>query len=134
MFTITKEVYFCYGHRLMQHPGKCQNLHGHSVKASITVGAIELNDQAMVCDFADIKQCAQNYIDQELDHNLLLHRNDPMIPALELNGERFMAIDEHPTAEILAQMIFQHVKQAGFNVLKVALWETSSSNASYQEQ
>ncbi|MDD1629857.1 MAG: 6-carboxytetrahydropterin synthase, partial [Methylococcaceae bacterium] len=25
MFTITKEVYFCYGHRLMNHPGKCRN-------------------------------------------------------------------------------------------------------------
>ncbi|MCI0654037.1 MAG: 6-carboxytetrahydropterin synthase, partial [Methylococcaceae bacterium] len=46
MFSITKEVYFCYGHRLMTHPGKCRNIHGHSVKAAVTISAAQLDDQA----------------------------------------------------------------------------------------
>ncbi len=133
MYTITKEVYFCYGHRLMNHPGKCRNLHGHSVKASITIMADQLNDQGMVCDFADIKDCAEKYIDQQLDHNFLLHKDDAIIPILEQQNERFLALDEHPTAEVLAKMIFQHLKSAGFQVDQVALWETASASACYRE-
>jgi 6-pyruvoyltetrahydropterin/6-carboxytetrahydropterin synthase len=133
MFTITKEIYFCYGHRLMKHPGKCRHLHGHSVKAAITVAAQELNGQGMVCDFADISDVASAYIDAELDHNLLLHRNDPLIPALEEAGERFSVLDEHPTAEFLAKMIFSHVKSLGINVQSVVLWETASACATYSE-
>ena len=134
MYTITKEVYFCYGHRLMNHPGKCRNLHGHSVKASITITADQLNDQSMVCDFSDIQTCVNNYIDQHLDHNFLLHKDDPVIPLLDQNNERYLAIDEHPTAEVLAKMIYQNVKQNGYNVQQVILWETASANACYKEE
>ena len=133
MHTITKEVYFCYGHRLMNHPGKCRHLHGHSVKAAITVARQSLNEQGMVCDFADIKAVAEAYIDANLDHNLLLHRDDPIIPALLDNNERFLALDEHPTAEVLSKMIFTCLKAKGLEVTRVVLWETSSANACYQE-
>ncbi len=133
MFTITKDVYFCYGHRLMGHQGKCRHLHGHSVKASITVTAAALNDQGMVCDFADISAVAHDYIDAELDHNLLLHREDPLVPALERGGERFLLLDEHPTAEYLAQLIYRRVKAQGLNVQSVTLWETTSACATYSE-
>jgi 6-pyruvoyltetrahydropterin/6-carboxytetrahydropterin synthase len=133
MFTITKEIYFCYGHRLMRHPGKCRHLHGHSVKAAVTVAAPELNDQGMVCDFADISAVAAAYIDAELDHNLLLHRDDPLVPALQEAGERFTVLEEHPTAEFLAKMIYAHVKSRGVNVQSVTLWETASACATYSE-
>lgn len=133
MFTITKDIYFCYGHRLMGHGGKCRHLHGHSVKAAITVAAPGLNDQGMVCDFADISAIAHRYIDAELDHNLLLHRDDPLVPALERGGERFLLLDEHPTAEFLAQMIYRHIAAQGMNVQSVALWETTSACATYSE-
>ncbi|MFN5746678.1 MAG: 6-pyruvoyl trahydropterin synthase family protein [Methylococcaceae bacterium] len=133
MFTITKDVFFCYGHRLMGHPGKCRHVHGHSVKASITVAAATLNEQGMVCDFADVSAIATRYIDAELDHNLLLHRDDPLVPALEQGGERFLLLDEHPTAEVLACMIYNQMKAAGIPVQTVTLWETSSACASYSE-
>ncbi len=133
MYTITKEIYFCYGHRLMNHPGKCQNLHGHSVKAAVTVERDTLNEQGMVCDFADIKICVEAYVNEHLDHNFLLHKDDPLIPALQDHNERFWALDEHPTAEVLSKMIFQHLKAAGFNVTQVILWETASAFACYRE-
>lgn len=133
MYTITKEVYFCYGHRLMNHPGKCRNLHGHSVKAAISIHQPQLNEQSMVCDFADIRACVDAFIDAQLDHNFLLHKDDPIIPALLANNERFLALDEHPTAEVLSKMLYQHIKQAGFNVTEVALWETASAYACYRE-
>ncbi|KAF3981255.1 MAG: 6-carboxytetrahydropterin synthase [Methylococcales symbiont of Hymedesmia sp. n. MRB-2018] len=133
MHTITKEVYFCYGHRLMNHSGKCRNLHGHSVKASISITQEHLNEQSMVYDFSDIKNHAELYINQHLDHNFIVHKDDPIILALKAQNERFMAIDEHPTAEVLSKMIYQHLKQEGLNVDQVVLWETASANASYRE-
>ncbi|TPQ29560.1 6-pyruvoyl trahydropterin synthase family protein [Methylomonas sp. HW2-6] len=133
MYIITKEVYFCYGHRLMNHPGKCRNLHGHSVKASISIRQEQLNQQGMVCDFSDVKACVESFIDDILDHNFLLHKDDPIIPALIANNEQYLAIDEHPTAEVLSKMIYQYVKQQGFNVDQVVLWETASANACYRE-
>ena len=133
MFIITKEVYFCYGHRLMHHPGKCRNLHGHSVKASISIKQDVLNHQGMVCDFADVKDCVDGFINNVLDHNFLLHKDDPIIPALIANNEQFLGLDDHPTAEVLSKMIYQHVKQQGFDVDQVVLWETSSACACYRE-
>lgn len=133
MYTITKEVYFCYGHRLMQHTGKCRHLHGHSVKASIAIQQQQLNYDGMVCDFADIKDSVEHYIEQQLDHNLLLHKDDPIIPALIANQERFLALNEHPTAEVLSKMIYDYLIQAGLNVASVTLWETASAYACYQE-
>ena len=133
MFTITKDVFFCYGHRLMGHSGKCRHLHGHSVKASISVAAPELNEQGMVCDFADISAVVTRYIDAELDHNLLLHRKDPLAPALEKAGERFLLLDEHPTAEYLAKLIFRYTQEQGLDVRSVTLWETASACATYSE-
>jgi 6-pyruvoyltetrahydropterin/6-carboxytetrahydropterin synthase len=133
MFTITKEVYFCYGHRLMNHAGKCRHLHGHSVKAAITIARENLDDQGMVCDFADVKDCVEKFIDRHLDHNMLLHKEDPLIPALTANNERFWALDEHPTAEVLSKMIYGYLKANGFNVSEVVLWETASACARYRE-
>ena len=133
MYSITKDVYFCYGHRLMNHQGKCKNLHGHSVKASVTIKQEHLDEQGMVCDFSDIKECVELYINKHLDHNFLLQKKDPIIPMLKEQNERFLVLDDHPTAEVISKMIFQHLKQEGFNIDKVILWETASASACYQE-
>lgn len=133
MYSITKDIYFCYGHRLMGHPGKCKHLHGHSVKAAITIEAETLDDQGMVCDFSEVTKAAQKFIDQTLDHNLLLHRNDPLVQALTDAKERFLILDEHPTAEFLARLIFEAIRSEGLKVTQVTLWETSSAAATYIE-
>lgn len=133
MYTVTKEIYFCYGHRLMHHAGKCRNLHGHSARAAITVMADSLDEQGMVRDFSDIGSSAAAFIDAHLDHNLLLHRDDPIVSLLRKAGERFLALDEHPTAEVLARLIYRHMQSEGFNVESVILWETASAQARYAE-
>ena len=133
MYSITKDIYFCYGHRLMGHPGKCKHLHGHSVKAAITITAEALDDQGMVCDFSEVTKAAQKFIDDTLDHNFLIHRRDPLVPALIEAGERFLLLDEHPTAEFLAKLIFEAIKAEGLKVTQVTLWETTSAAATYRE-
>ena len=133
MYSITKEVYFCYGHRLMNHPGKCKYIHGHSVKAAITLEAEQLNGQGMVCDFSDIAAASAEFIEAELDHNFLLHRDDPLVELLQQANERFMVLREHPTAEFIAKLIYDFIQAHGYPVREVTLWETASSCASFRE-
>ena len=73
------------------------------------------------------------FINEVLDHNFLLQKDDPIIPALIAQNERFLAIDEHPTAEVLSKMIYDYVKQQGFNIDQVVLWETASASACYRD-
>ncbi len=133
MFIITKEVYFCYGHRLMNHAGKCRHVHGHSVKAAISVKQQQLNEHGMVCDFSELRDCVETYINETLDHNFLVYKDDPLIPLFTAQNERFLVLDEHPTAEVLSKMIFQYLKQHHFAVDQVVLWETASAYACYRE-
>lgn len=132
-YLVTKQVSFCYGHRLMHHSGKCRHLHGHSVRVTVAVSAGQLNEQGMVCDFADLKAVVAAFVRETLDHNLLLHESDPLVPLLREAGERFMALPQHPTAEVLAKLIYDHVKTKGYNVKEVTLWETETSSARYRE-
>jgi 6-pyruvoyltetrahydropterin/6-carboxytetrahydropterin synthase len=131
-YAVTKEVRFCYGHRLLNHPGKCRHLHGHSVKAAVTVVASRLDERGMVCDFAELKQVVASFVKEQLDHTLLLHEADPLVPVLKAAGERFLTLPDHPTAEVLARLIFDYVLAQGYPVSEVVLWETDDSYARYQ--
>lgn len=131
MYKISKEVEFCYGHRLLKHNGKCRHVHGHSAKVVINLEAETLNALDMVCDFADIGQFIRNWLDQELDHTLLLSKDDPLLPLLNAAGERYLALDCEPTAENIARLIFEAVAVAGFPIIEVVMYETLGSSASY---
>ncbi len=131
-YAVTKEVRFCYGHRLLNHAGKCRHLHGHSVKAAVTVVASQLDERGMVCDFAELKQVVAGFVREQLDHTLILHEADPLVPLLKAAGERFLALPDHPTAEVLARLIFDYVLAQGYPVSEVVLWEADDSYARYQ--
>jgi 6-pyruvoyltetrahydropterin/6-carboxytetrahydropterin synthase len=62
----------------------------------------------------------------------LLHKDDPILPALKQGGEPFYVMDENPTAENIAKLIFNHARSEGLPVVEVELWETSTSSASYR--
>lgn len=132
MFRVTKEFHFCYGHRLMNHAGKCKNLHGHNGKAVISVETPALDDMGMVVDFGEIKRLIGRWIDEVLDHQMLLHRDDPVIPELRRLGEPFVELDTNPTAENIAKLIFDHAAANGLPVVEVTLWETENSFATYR--
>ncbi|MCU7941462.1 MAG: 6-carboxytetrahydropterin synthase [Candidatus Thiodiazotropha sp. (ex Cardiolucina cf. quadrata)] len=132
MFSVTKEIHFCYGHRLLNHQGKCRHLHGHNAKAVIRLEAEQLDPLGMVCDFSDIGDYVKNWIDRTLDHNMLLHSDDPVLPLLQQAGESVYVMDTNPTAENIARLIFEHVEAGGFPVVEVAIFETDSALASYR--
>ena len=133
MYRVSKSVSFCYGHRLLNYNGKCAHLHGHNARAVITLESSELDAQGMVEDFSRVKQLVWDWLDAEVDHTLLLHRDDPVLPVLQAAGERVRVTDFNPTAENIARMIFEHVAAEGYPVVDVTLWETETSYASYRE-
>src|SRR4026208_442222 len=103
MFRVTKEIYFCYGHRLLNYEGKCRNLHGHNGKAVITIESESLDKLGMVMDFGDIKKAISTWIDTTLDHRMLLHKDDPLVPILLQMNEPVCVMETNPTAETIAK-------------------------------
>ena len=132
MYKVMKTVSFCYGHRLLNYEGKCRHLHGHNADVVITLESEVLDDRGMLVDFTDIKAVVKGWLDKELDHTLLLCRDDPVLPMLEQAGERVFVMDSNPTAENIARLIFEFVARQGFPVVEVSLWETGTSCASYR--
>jgi 6-pyruvoyltetrahydropterin/6-carboxytetrahydropterin synthase len=132
MYRVTRELHFCYGHRLLNYEGKCRYLHGHNGRVVITLEAAALDQLGMVMDFTQIKRVLQTWIDNVLDHQMLLHRDDPAVPHLKAMGEPHFIMDANPTAENIAKLIFDYARQQGFPVVEVSLWETESSFATYR--
>ncbi|MDZ4781741.1 MAG: 6-carboxytetrahydropterin synthase [Planctomycetia bacterium] len=131
MFRVTREIDFCYGHRLLNYDGKCKHLHGHNGLAIITIEAEKLDERGMVLDFTDIKQVVSRWIDENLDHRMILQRDDPIVTVLQAQGEPLYLMDSNPTAENIAKLIFDITSQAGFPIIESKLWETPHCYATY---
>ncbi|MFZ5829238.1 MAG: 6-pyruvoyl trahydropterin synthase family protein [Planctomycetota bacterium] len=133
MFQVTREIDFCYGHRLLNYSGKCRHLHGHNGLLVITIESDRLDERGMVLDFSEIKRVVAGWIDEHLDHRMVLHRDDPAVPALKKLGEPLFLLDRNPTAENIARVIFEFTREQGFPVVEVRLWETPKCYATYVE-
>ena len=132
MFSVTREITFCYGHRLLDYNGKCRHLHGHNGRAVITLETERLDDLGMVVDFSRLKRVVGGWIDETLDHKMLLHKDDPVLAFLREQGEPIYVLDVNPTAENIAKVIFDYAAAQGFPVVEVKLWETESCFATYR--
>ena len=133
MFRVSQEIEFCYGHRLLNYDGKCKHLHGHNGRLVIVLEAPELDDRGMLVDFGDIKRSVRTWVDNELDHRMILHRDDPVIPYLRSINEPMFLIDRNPTAENIARLVFEYAAAQGLPVKEVLLWETPKSYATYSQ-
>jgi 6-pyruvoyltetrahydropterin/6-carboxytetrahydropterin synthase len=132
MFQVTREIDFCYGHRLLNYEGKCKYLHGHNGRVVITIESEELDHRGMVLDFSDIKRVVSTWIDDNLDHRMLLNRDDPAIPMLEKLGEPLFLLDSNPTAENIARLIYEFTASQDFPIVEAKLWETPRCFATYR--
>lgn len=131
MFQVTRILNFCYGHRLLNYEGKCKHPHGHNGRVEIELSSAGLDERGMVVDFGDIKRVVQEWIDRELDHKMILRKDDPLVSKLSDLGEPYFTMDANPTAENLAKLIFDFVKAQRYPVTSVRLWETETSFATY---
>lgn len=131
MFRVTRQIDFCYGHRLLNYDGKCKNLHGHNGRAEITIVSDTLDELGMVIDFTEIKRVVNTWVDETLDHRMILHQNDPAVAMLRDLGEPMYLLDTNPTAENIARLIGEFAVEQGFPVSQVDLWETTKCYATY---
>jgi 6-pyruvoyltetrahydropterin/6-carboxytetrahydropterin synthase len=73
-----KKVYkdIPFAHRQHTHDGHCSFVHGHNWGIEIVFGCRELDSNGFVMDFGKLR-CLRDWIDENLDHAILLNRLDP---------------------------------------------------------
>ncbi len=134
MHKIVKRLHFCYGHRLMDYEGKCRHPHGHNGVLEIELAAGGLDPRGMVIDFGEVKNRLVSFIDCELDHRMILRRDDPLVHALQSLGEQPYVMAENPTAENIARLVYMEARARDLPIVAVRLWETHDAFAEYREQ
>jgi 6-pyruvoyltetrahydropterin/6-carboxytetrahydropterin synthase len=123
---------FDAGHRVVNHESKCRTLHGHEYKAEVFCFAKELDSLGRIVDFSVIKEKLGAWIDNNLDHNMIIFDEDPNLQWLEkCDGLKNPYVTPfNPTAENLAAHILdignQLLKSSGVVISKIKLWETSN--------
>jgi 6-pyruvoyltetrahydropterin/6-carboxytetrahydropterin synthase len=108
-----------------------------------------LDERDMVCDFKVVKETMCEFL-ETFDHALCVNTADPKFGELRAAyGDRIIAFEQvDPTTEIIAQTVHAHFKKKlveyrahsrkypvrdAVRIVKVRVWETSSSWAEYAE-
>jgi len=136
MITCTRRIQFCAGHRVLNHEGKCRNLHGHNYVVLITAEADGLDFIGRVIDFSVLKQKVGGWIEQKWDHGFIVFSEDNEAKkALSVcNEQKTFEMPANPTAENMAKYLLNTVcpavlKGTGVRVVKVVCWETENCHA-----
>ena len=120
MFKVSKEMMISATHRVREHQGGCERIHGHNWKIIVTVGAKELNLMGMVIDFKDLKNTMHKVI-MPMDHN-------------DINTYKPFDV-VNPTSENLAKYIFDEMSKElnddRKKITEVKVYETDTSAATY---
>lgn len=150
-YRICKTIEIENGHMLSKHPDKCRFPHGHTRKVEIVLEANALDSNGMVCDFKLIKEAASEFLER-FDHALCMNTADPAFAMLKSAfGDRVIGFEsEEPTTEVLAKHFFDAIAsrlgeltgereskyplRENVRLVRVRLWETSSSWAEYEHQ
>lgn len=118
------------GHRLMDHMGRCRDLHGHNYRLQVTFegrpqdGSDRRADRGMVADFSTLKKVVADTVDR-LDHAMVLEEADPAA-ALVAPYARLVRVPFTPTAELLARWLLDQLQQPEgcAQCVRVVLWES----------
>jgi len=152
--SITKEdLVFAAAHFITFAGHRCEKLHGHNYRASLLVeGGLE-QDSWFVVDFSAVKK-VMRALTAELDHRVLLPRDNPKLAIAEKNGSVHVAFEGQPryvfpagdcvilpipntTVEMLAQYLAGRVRNelraTHLKTLEVEVEENFGQSASYRE-
>jgi 6-pyruvoyltetrahydropterin/6-carboxytetrahydropterin synthase len=117
----------------MNYEGKCRHPHGHNGILEIELSSPSLDDRGMVVDFGEVKARLVRFVDDKLDHTMLLRFDDPLVKVLEDLGEKPHVMSENPTAENIAKLVYSEARSWGLPIVAVRLWETHDAFAEYRE-
>jgi len=153
--TVTRRLEFDAAHRVLHHESKCKHLHGHRYQVLITISAPGLDDLGRVIDFGVVKSIVGKWIDQNWDHNIILHKDDPLAKAYEWeefgedrprarwqNWIRSVFADKtpfimesNPTAENLASELFRRINPqfpSHITIKCIRIYETPNCYADFE--
>ena len=134
MFEITRRIEFDAGHRVIGHAHKCKNLHGHRYVLEITARSETLNELGMVVDFGELKTVMKDWIDENFDHNVILHIDDKELGSFiaGYTNQNIYYLNSNPTAENIAAHLKKEIipklfSGKLFDIVKVKLYETPNA-------
>ena len=137
MYYLKSEAAFDSAHFLSGYDGKCKNLHGHRWRVVAEIKSEthsnEKQTRGMVIDFSDLKSALKGICD-DLDHCLIYEEGSlksKTIEALKDEDFKLIPVPFRPTAENFAKHFFDLLKNKGFNVNKVEVYETPNNSAIY---
>ncbi|OGW75254.1 MAG: 6-carboxytetrahydropterin synthase QueD [Omnitrophica bacterium RBG_13_46_9] len=116
MYEIKVTDEFSGAHNLRHYKGKCEELHGHNWNIEVSVYSKSLGAQGMVMDFKELKDELRDIL-SKLDHKYL-------------NNLRYFR-KNNPTSENIAHFIHSELSKVINKKIKVSVWETGTSCASY---
>ena len=73
---ISRKGNFDSGHRVMNERMKCFNIHGHTYLYELTFEFNEMEEIGYAIDFKEIKRVGCQWIDDLLDHGMILNPKD----------------------------------------------------------
>ncbi len=109
---LSRDFTFDAAHNLIHYKGKCEKLHGHTYKLRVVLEGTP-DEEAMIMDFAELKQIVNEHVISRLDHAYI---ND---------------IIAQPSAENIALWVWRElddrVRRENCELYEVHVWETASS-------
>lgn len=137
---IVRKGSFDSGHRVMNEKMKCFNMHGHTYIYHLAFKFNSMQSIGYAIDFKEIKRVACQWIDDLLDHGMIVNPHDSVVIRaaketgskiwyMSLNGEGEYC---NPTVENIAKEIFiameilmsEKYENVGLEISKIKLYET----------
>jgi 6-pyruvoyltetrahydropterin/6-carboxytetrahydropterin synthase len=122
MYELTVRTHFDAAHSLVDYPGACARLHGHTFKIDVVIKGEKLDEIDILYDFKDLKESVNQVLDR-FDHR---HMNE--IPPFDKLS---------PTAENFARYLYGKLNAGvlpdGLSVAKVTVWESDTAGVAYFE-
>lgn len=137
MYYLKTEQSFDSAHFLKGYQGKCHNLHGHRwrVVAEIRGEALAEDQQTrgMLVDFGELKELLKSICDQ-LDHSLIYEAGSlrpATVAALREEEFRMIEVPFRPTAEEFSRYFYERIRESGYDIHRVEVYETPNNCAAY---
>lgn len=145
MYIIEKQLKkFSAAHRLVNgYAGKCRNLHGHNYKIMVSLSCQQLNAHGLVIDFNIITDLFDSYVQQNIDHGVLVCDSDTeLLQFVQSNNQQHYILDNgrNTSVEVMAEELYSQFTQIIANnpdwpdavqLHMVKIYETDTAWAAY---
>lgn len=150
--TVTRKFEIDAGHRLINHPGKCKNYHGHRYVIEPQISAPTMDRKSgMIVDFSLVKELIGGWLDREWDHGMILQDGDELLRWLYGSAEdragatsyenpKVYVMDKPPTVENLVREFASHAQSLlkmtpgceSLKIVHVRMYETPNCWADFR--